>query len=258
MGLDLALGGLVLISAIRGWFKGFTLQMIRLVGLVACVYAADPIRDLAKPHVLPYLPKIGPELVERGLWWISAILSYVILVGLASLAVKLYRRKPFGLEEANRNDQYGGTLLGIAKGVITAAFLAAGVQQYALEPLQKFPWALEQAKTSKALLWNEQYKPVARVWDSPPVRHFVDHIKQRGLGREPSERPAAPAGVQTQTAIRTPKLEMWSPSHVLPDSWGAGSDRPKGPRIEIKGLDPQVLEAIEAVRAELDKAGPSN
>ncbi|MHC5543326.1 CvpA family protein, partial [Singulisphaera rosea] len=237
MGLDLALGGLVLISAIRGWFKGFTIQMIRLIGLVACVYAADPIRDLTKPHVLPYLPKIMPELVERGLWWMAAVLSYVILVGLASLAVKLYRRKPFGLEEANRNDQYGGTLLGIAKGVISAAFVVSGIQQYALEPLQKFPWALEQAKMSKALLWNEQYQPVAKVWDSPPVKHFVDHIKRMGLGREPEERPASPVGGQTQTAIRTPKLEMRSPSHVLPDSWGSGSARSKIPRVEIKGLD---------------------
>ena len=42
MGLDLALGGLVLISAIRGWLKGFLVQAIRLAGLVASVYAAGP------------------------------------------------------------------------------------------------------------------------------------------------------------------------------------------------------------------------
>ena len=52
MGLDLALGGLVLLAAIRGWFKGFVMQAVRLSGLVACVYAADPIRDQVRPRVL--------------------------------------------------------------------------------------------------------------------------------------------------------------------------------------------------------------
>src|SRR3954447_21456464 len=43
MGLDLALAVIVLLSAVRGWLKGFVLQAIRLSGIVACVYAADPV-----------------------------------------------------------------------------------------------------------------------------------------------------------------------------------------------------------------------
>src|SRR3954463_10624638 len=93
MGLDLALGVIVLLSAIRGWLKGFVLQAIRLAGLVLCVYSADPVRDQLKPHVLIYLPTIRAELIDRMLWWVSAAGSYVVLVGLASLAVKLYRRQ---------------------------------------------------------------------------------------------------------------------------------------------------------------------
>ena len=48
MGLDIALGIMVLLGAIRGWFKGFVLQAIRLSGLVGCVYAAGPVRDYAQ------------------------------------------------------------------------------------------------------------------------------------------------------------------------------------------------------------------
>src|SRR4051794_28680572 len=80
MGLDLALGAIVLLTAIRGWLKGFILQAIRLAGLVACVYLADPVRDLAKPYVLPHLPSIRPELIDRLLWWSAAAISYVALV----------------------------------------------------------------------------------------------------------------------------------------------------------------------------------
>src|SRR3954468_9545913 len=89
MGLDLALGVIVLLSAIRGWLRGFLLQAIRLAGMIACVYVADPVRDLAKPHVLPHLPSIRPELVDRLLWWSSAACSYVVLVGMATLILKL-------------------------------------------------------------------------------------------------------------------------------------------------------------------------
>src|SRR4051794_39139869 len=88
MGLDLALGAIVLLSAIRGWLKGFLLQAIRLSGLIACVYVADPVRNVTKPYVLPHLPSVRPELVDRLLWWSAAAVSYVVLVGLASVIVK--------------------------------------------------------------------------------------------------------------------------------------------------------------------------
>src|SRR3954464_3407468 len=106
MGLDLVLGAIVLVSAIRGWLKGFLLQAIRLSGLVACVYLADPVRDLAKPYVLPHLPSVRPELVDRLLWWSAGAISYVALVGFATFVHKLSRRQTFGIAEPNRNDQY--------------------------------------------------------------------------------------------------------------------------------------------------------
>ena len=56
MGLDLTLGVIILIAAFRGWFQGFVSQAVRIAGLVACVYLAEPVRDYAKPYVLPYLP----------------------------------------------------------------------------------------------------------------------------------------------------------------------------------------------------------
>src|SRR4051812_30165476 len=121
MGFDLALSVLILLVAIRGWLKGFVLQAIRLGGLVAAIYSADPVRDAAKPRVIDYLPTMRPDLVDRLLWWSSAVISYVVLVGLATLIVKLYRRQPFGIEERNRTDQLAGMILGAAKGLVIAA-----------------------------------------------------------------------------------------------------------------------------------------
>src|SRR4051794_411063 len=116
MGLDLILGGMILIAAIRGWMRGFVLQAIRLTGLVSCVYLAEPVRDLARPYVAPHLASIRVDLLDRLLWWASAVLSYVVMVGLGSLTVKMYRRRTFGEAEPSRADQFAGFLLGAAKG----------------------------------------------------------------------------------------------------------------------------------------------
>jgi uncharacterized membrane protein required for colicin V production len=218
MGLDLALGVIVLLAAIRGWLKGFLLQAIRLTGLVACVYVADPVRDLAKPYVLPHLPSVRPELVDRLLWWSSAAVSYVVLVGLATLIANYSRRQAFGLAEPRRNDQYAGFALGALKGLVVAMFLVAGLERFALERVRAISWAEEQVQTSKALKWNAQFQPVARIWESPPVKHFVDHIQRMGLKTPPS----ASAGTEPKplqaASSRPPRLLL----PTTPDSTGDG------------------------------------
>ena len=191
MGLDLALGCLVLLNAVRGWLRGFLIQATQLGGLVACVYVADPLRDLVKPEVAKYLPSIAPGLMDRLLWWSSAVVAYIVMVGVASLVIKMHRRQPFGEREPDRTDQFGGFLLGTAKGLLVAAFLAAGLEKYALGTIQGVDWAEKQAKTSTVLKWNTDYRPVARIWAMPPVQHYVAHVRRMGLNG-PSPQSADP------------------------------------------------------------------
>jgi len=249
MGLDLALGGLVLVMAIRGWLKGFLLQAIRLTGLVLCVYAADPVRDQLKPQVIGHLPTIRPELMDRILWWSSAVASYVLLVGVATLAVKLYRRQTYGvLEEPNRSDQFAGSLLGAAKATVVAAFILAGVEKYALNHLKQLPWAAKQVETSRTMALNERYQPVPRLWATAPVQHFVRHVQQMGLSRpaegdapvEPA--PADPAIPPVRTASRTPQLQLGAQETANP--------------FDTSNLDPEVVEAVQAIQSELARTRP--
>ena len=51
MGLDVALGVIILIAAFRGWFQGFMPQIVRLGGLIASRVSGRPVRDYAKPYV---------------------------------------------------------------------------------------------------------------------------------------------------------------------------------------------------------------
>ncbi|WP_435017063.1 CvpA family protein [Tundrisphaera sp. TA3] len=219
MGLDIALGVVILLGAIRGWFRGFLLPGIRLAALIGCVFAAAPLRDQARPHVTPYLATIQPAMLDKMLWWASAVVSYVAVVGLSSLAIALQRRKPaFGEPDENRADQFAGMLLGGAKATIVAAFLVAGLDRYAREWAHTIPWAEKQAKTSRALVLNDEYRPAERIWTSPPVRHFVAHIRRMGISGEAAETPGqdAPAPVAEIPAVQTAAAR---PPHLsLPDS----------------------------------------
>lgn len=212
MGLDIALGVMILLGAIRGWFRGFVLQTIQLCGLVGCVYAAGPIRDLAGPYVAPYLKTIDPSLLGRMLWWSSAVVSYIAMVGLGNLAVKLYRRRPYGEPEPNHTDQSAGFLLASVKGALVAAFLVGAIDRHILPYAKQVPWVAEQLKDSRAFVWHEQYKPADRVWSAPPVQMFVAHVRQMGIADprpagESKSPEADPAPVQT-AASRPPRLDL--------------------------------------------------
>jgi uncharacterized membrane protein required for colicin V production len=257
MGLDLALGVVILITAFRGWFRGFISQAVRIGGLIACVYLADPVRDYAKPRVLPYLPSIPPDLVDRVLWWVSAVLTYVVLVGVVTLVIKMTRRPEIpGLPEASRNDQFAGLLLGLVKGALIAIFLTAGIQKFALTHIQSISWAEDQAKKSQALKWNEQYQPVVRIWRSQPVTHFVNHIQRMGLQNPAEAMPTsddgeAPAtgGAPVQTARRTSDREVERSDQAQSES-APGDDSSSSARVKYHLLDPDLARAAEDIKAD--------
>ncbi len=231
MGLDIALGLMILIGAVRGWFRGFVLQAIHLSGLVGSVYAAGPVRDYARPYVAPYLTSIRADLLDRMLWWSSAAVSYMAMVGVASMIVKLYRKRPYGEPEPNRADQMAGFLVGATKAVVVSAFLISAMEKYALGYLRKLPWADEQARTSYALVWNQQYQPADRIWSAPPVQTFVAQVRRMGLNGEadPSETlgsrvEVVPASTpaQASTTNRTPRLDLPNLTEVELDPTAPG------------------------------------
>ncbi len=265
MGLDVALGVIILIAAIRGWLQGFVYQAIRIAGLIACFYLAEPVRDQAKPHVVSYLQTIPADLIDRIMWWLSAGLSYVVIVGAASLAIKMTRRPEIpGIPvRSGRDDQFGGFLVGAAKGVLVAAFLTAGIQKHALTQIATIPWADQQAKTSLALRWNEQYQPAAKIWSSPPVQHIVGRVRRLGV-QSPTDaagQPDAKAvdGPVLQTASRPDgqaDVEVSKSPSVTPNA-SASPPAPAAPKLMIP--DPDMEKAIEEINSALDaKAKPSD
>lgn len=213
MALDVALGALVLIAGLRGWFKGFMVQAIGLAALVAGIYAADPLRDLARPFALEHLPAIRAEVLDKLLWWCSAVASFVVIGGVGKGLLKASRRRTFEDPTANRGDQGAGFLLGGIKGGLVAVFLAAALSKHAPTYLEHAGYVKEQVESSRALAWTATYKPADTIWNSPPVQALVTRVRTRGLGTEPAEttKPTRPEPPPVRTAERPKSLELPKP-----------------------------------------------
>jgi len=181
MGLDVTLGLMVLLAGTRGWFRGFVLQAIRLGALVACIYAADPIRDVTRPYARQHIPTMRPELLDKLLWWTAAVVAYVVLSGVATWIVQAYRRRPHVDLDRNMADEGAGFLLGAAKGFVAASFLASGIERYSANYLKEVAWAHEQVETSHAMAWAREVHPAERFWQAQPVRRLVAQVSRGGL-----------------------------------------------------------------------------
>jgi uncharacterized membrane protein required for colicin V production len=258
MGLDIALGIVILIAAFRGWLQGFITQAVRIGGLIACVYLAAPVRDLAKPRVVQYLPTVQPEFVDRILWWVAAVVTYIVLVGVITLLIKMTRRPEIpGMPLATRNDQFAGFFVGAVKGLVIATLLAAAIQKYGLNEIKTVTWADEQAKASWALRLNEQYQPVPKIWSSRPVRDFVNHIQRMGIqgpsdGSQKSDESAQdePAPVRTARRSRDADAPGAHPADPRP-----GSASPAAPPAEAHPLGAELEKEVEEIKSELGLGG---
>jgi uncharacterized membrane protein required for colicin V production len=256
MGLDVALAIVILIGALRGWVRGFVGQAMRIAGLIACVYVADPLRDQVRPHVGPYVQSIPAELVDRLLWWACAAASYVVMVGATTLLIKMSRRPeiPGIPDSSGRNDQFGGFLLGAAKGTLVVAFLAAGIQKYGLDQAKTVPWAEEQVKTSLSLKWTTEFQPVPKIWSSIPVQNFVNHIRTMGL--QPPDQDAAKPGADSaaqQPPVQTASRSAGSRDGIRPET-NVAPPLPEPPAAATPPrtqtpVDPQIEEARASLKA---------
>lgn len=241
MGLDIALGIMILLGAVRGWYRGFVLQAIRLGGLVGSVYLAAPVRGLARPYVAPYLATIRPDLLDRMLWWASAVVCYLVTVGLATILVTMQRRRPYGDPDVSRADQMAGFLLAGAKTAVVLAFSVASLDRYATSWVQSVPWADEQSRTSMALAWERQYRPADKIWAAPPVQQFVAYVRQMGMsGSSP-----APGG--TVELLTDQVIQQITPA---PAATSAEAP-PRNPRLGLPPVRDRLLPPPDATEDEV-------
>jgi uncharacterized membrane protein required for colicin V production len=258
MGLDIALGVLVLLSAVRGWFRGFALQAMQIAALVGSIYVAAPLRDLVRPYARTYLQGMGPEILDRLLWWTAAVLSYLVMAGVGSGLVKMHKRRTYAEFEPNRGDQGMGFLVGALKGALVAMFLVAAVERRAPDYTAQGGLVADQVRTSKALVLSAQYRPAEQVWESAVVQSLVKVVKREGLGA-PKDEPAAASDAgagEAATAVAEPATaervdRIGSRTSIEPLRSAAG----RLPSLSLPALGPNDPGFLPWFDAELRREG---
>lgn len=258
MGLDVVLGVIILLWAVRGWFKGFARQAIGLGALVAAVYLAAPIRDVARPYVSNYLPSLRADVIDRLIWWTSAVLAAVVLSGLGGWMLRWKKKpaNPYAPSEPNRADQGAGFLLGALKGSIAVSFLAAAFNQYVPKELEANSIVEEQRKASRALVWSKEYQPADKLWKSQPAQAFVGEVRRNGLWEEAVE--AGPAR-EADEGSSTANAPLETPKATSPEAGGESvRTARRTPALEVPGdrrLEPGSKTFLDDVDAELRRLG---
>ena len=157
--LDLVVLALVAVFALRGAFKGFVWQAVRLVALFAAVWAAGASHGWVAarlPHVLTFLPNASVPLVS----WLLVFLAVLVLGAyFAHMARGLIRSA-----ELSGPDRVAGFVLGGATGLVlcTVLLLLGGsflvkagekdVLEDALCDSQAHTWLLKSAELLAPLL----------------------------------------------------------------------------------------------------------
>ncbi|WP_161602100.1 CvpA family protein [Tautonia marina] len=259
MGMDVILGAMVVIAALRGWFRGFFAQAIRIGGLVGGIYLAAPLRDLARPIVAARLTSMTPELLDRLLWWVALVVAFVVLTGVATGILMASRRRitrdriASGVAgPSHRGDQSAGALLGAAKGAIVVAFLLSAIQPYMPEYVASGGWVGEQVETSYVLAWSARYEPARRLWEAEPVQALVTHVRQMGLGGTDSDADADPESTGSEDDSRG----IFAIEASQPETQArAPARRPAPLAVESKPSEPpkDLQSALEEVRRDLEK-----
>lgn len=242
MGLDITLGILVLIVAIRGWIRGFLLQAIQLAALIGAVYLADPLRDLALPFAREAIPSLRPELLVKLLWWAAAVVSYLVIGGIPASLVRMHRRRPMADLEPRWRDAGAGFLLGVVKGALYAAFLLWGLESgSARKYLQSNEMAQQQIAASRAVEFAHTYQPAEKVWASQPVQTYVGRIKSRGFWLDGATNPESKGDNEA-----SPPLNARSTTGAVP----ASLPRPLDPN------SPDFLDNVDSALRGVEDVNP--
>jgi len=229
MAIDIAAGVMILLASIRGLRRGFLAQAIGLAALIGCVYAADPLRDLALPYAQAKFPTIQAPLFAKLLWWVAAVLGFVVMAGLATTIVKLLKAKPYeGEPEKAPVDRGGGFVFGALKGAVVTAFLLWGLQAYEPAILKLGPWVEQQVTKSRVLMLSRTHHPAERLWHAVPVQAFVARVKSRGFWQRPSEEKEAEPASSEKRSDAEPVQAAVS----------------RGPTLELPKLDPASPEFL--------------
>jgi membrane protein required for colicin V production len=126
--LDVAVGGVLVYFALRGWLRGFVGEVLALTALVLAAAAAFRWTPDAVAHFADTIP--GPASAD-------AAISFLFVFGISGLGFRVLARVVEQTVTANRGsvlNRLGGAMFGLCKGGVALGCAVMLVRTFAPEP----------------------------------------------------------------------------------------------------------------------------
>ena len=193
--VDVVLVLLLIISAVRGWHRGFVVRALQLVGL----FGAGALAYILLPMLLAHIPTLSRPSIARSVVLIAGV-WVAALGGEALLSMLGVRLMSGGHRVVNRGDAVAGALASVVATTLVTWFLVS-----AIEP--SLPTGLAAEISGSRIL-----TAVDRAMPEPPRRWAADLATSintsrfpdvfSGLSPEPNPSVAAPdTGITAEPAV---------------------------------------------------------
>ncbi len=136
--VDLTILGVIFISAIIGWLRGFMREVLSVGAWIAAAWVAASYREQAAAMLAPYLPSADLALpVGASLAFIIALILFSVAAAVLSRIAQTSALSPL--------DSTLGIVFGLVRGavVVLVAYIGGGM----LLPSDRWPPAVQDAKT---------------------------------------------------------------------------------------------------------------
>lgn len=116
--VDIVIICLVLTTVYKGSRKGFIIEMFKLLGLLAAIYASLHYFSVASDFLLGVLPSLGVVFTDFACFLGLSFAGYLAITALRSIFCRLIK-----MEAVSGLDKWGGFALGFLRGILLASML---------------------------------------------------------------------------------------------------------------------------------------
>jgi len=203
--LDLAVLGVILISALLSLMRGFTREVLAIASWAAAAAAAYYFYPKVMPYATPYIHK---EIVAQAVS--AAVVFFVTLIVVSLFTVRL--SDAILDSKIGALDRSLGFLFGVARGFLLAV-IAFAIFNWLVAEKQQPEW-VRTAKTRPALV--ETADKIVAMLPEDAANTIEGWIKAKNAAAAPAEEPADEAAAPP-AATPAPSAPAASPSPSGPD-----------------------------------------
>lgn len=175
MWIDVAMGLVLALGALRGFRVGFAKPMVHLTGLVAGLLAAEPLSHWVAEHAGERLAFLPAAIRPAALFFACLVAMYAVLTLVGCSYLRWYRTQFLGENKPSFGDRFVGIGLGLVKGAIVIYIAAFGASRF-VPALLHHESVREMIAASKGVPLLRRHQPIEWVLRTEHAQRVARHL----------------------------------------------------------------------------------